>query len=42
MSRWTTRQIINKRKEERKVQIIDMLFAGLFGIVIALCLIFSN
>lgn len=34
MTRWALRQLQNKRKEERKAQILDMVGAILFALII--------
>lgn len=34
MTRWALRQLQKQRKEERKAQIMGMVWAGLFGLMV--------
>lgn len=42
MSRWTARQLQKKRKEERKAQIMGMVGAIAFAIIVGLCLFYAR
>lgn len=42
MTHYTKRQIIKKRKEERKAQIMNMVGAVLFALIIGLCFFFAR
>ena len=42
MTHYTTRQIIRKRKEERKAQIMGMVGAVIFAVILGACLFFAR
>lgn len=42
MTRWQQKQIIKKRKEEYKAHILGIIGAGLFGLVVALCMVYAK
>lgn len=42
MTHYTKRQLQKKRKEERKAQIINMVGAVLFALIVGLCFFYAR